>query len=119
MGTDGRKMSKLFKNYPDPKMVLQKYGGDAMRLYLMGSVIMVGENINLGEKEFDNQVKNVLLPLWNSFKYFLTYADLHDFTPTKNNNFALPLPLDSNQTNSLRKNSNKYGKNTIYPTPPD
>ncbi|MDD4106647.1 MAG: isoleucine--tRNA ligase, partial [Candidatus Shapirobacteria bacterium] len=59
MGNDGRKMSKLFKNYPDPKMVLQKYGGDAMRLYLMSSVIMVGENINLDEKEFDNQVKNI------------------------------------------------------------
>ena len=81
MGNDGRKMSKLFKNYPDPKMVLQKYGGDAMRLYLMSSVIMVGENINLDEKEFDNQVKNVLLPLWNSFKYFLTYANLHDWSP--------------------------------------
>ena len=109
MGTDGRKMSKLFKNYPDPKMVLQKYGGDAMRLYLMGSVIMVGENINLDEKEFDNQVKNVLLPLWNSFKYFLTYADLHDFTPAENNNSDNPLDLwIQNQTNSLTQNINKY-----------
>ena len=112
MGTDGRKMSKLFKNYPDPKRVLQKYGGDAMRLYLMGSVIMIGENINLDEKEFDNQIKNVLLPLWNSFRYFLTYANLHDFTPNleirnskldiKNSN-----PLDlwiKNQTNALTNN---------------
>ena len=42
-------------------MVLQKYGGDAMRLYLMGSVIMVGENINLDEKEFED---DMLIPLY-------------------------------------------------------
>jgi len=114
MGTDGRKMSKLFKNYPDPKMVLQKYGGDAMRLYLMGSVIMVGENINLDEKEFDNQVKNVLLPLWNSFKYFLTYDNLFDFSP-KEVQQSSPNILDQwiqNQTNNfidnLEKNLDKY-----------
>jgi isoleucyl-tRNA synthetase len=114
MGTDGRKMSKLFKNYPDPKMVLQKYGGDAMRLYLMGSVIMVGENINLDEKEFDNQVKNVLLPFWNSFKYFLTYANLFDFSP-KEVQQSSPNILDqwiqnqtSNFIDNLEKNLEKY-----------
>ena len=106
MGNDGRKMSKLFKNYPDPKMVIQKYGGEAYRLYLMSSVVMVGENVNIDEKEFDNQVKNILLPLWNSFKYLITYANLHDWTPslteTKSNN-----PLDQwiqNKTNQLTKN---------------
>ena len=106
MGNDGRKMSKLFKNYPDPKMVLQKYGGDAMRLYLMSSVIMIGENINLDEKEFDNQVKNVLLPLWNSFKYFLTYANLHDWSPESTNSESKN-PLDKwiqNKTNQLTAN---------------
>lgn len=114
MGTDGRKMSKLFKNYPDPKMVLQKYGGDAMRLYLMSSVIMVGENINLDEKEFDNQVKNVLLPLWNSFKYFITYANLFDFSP-KDDQLESSNVLDQwiqNQTNNfiinIEKELNEY-----------
>ncbi len=116
MGTDGRKMSKLFKNYPDPKMVLQKYGGDAMRLYLMGSVIMVGENINLDEKEFDNQVKNILLPLWNSFKYFLTYADLHNFAPNKENNSQNPLDLwIQNQINALTINISKQLENYNLP----
>ena len=84
MGTDGRKMSKLFKNYPDPKMVIQKYGGEAMRLYLMGGVIMVGENMNMNEKEIEDKVKFVLLPLWNCFKYLNTYAQMHDWTPTLN-----------------------------------
>ena len=92
MGTDGRKMSKLFKNYPDPKMVLQKYGGEAMRLYLMGSVIMVGENINLNEKEIEDKVKFVLLPLWNCFKYLNTYGQMHNWTPdTEIKNFELKI----------------------------
>jgi len=90
MGTDGRKMSKLFKNYPDPKMTLQKYGGEAMRLYLMGSVIMVGENINLNEKEIEDKVKFVLLPLWNCLKYLNTYAQMHNWSPN------LDQPLSDN-----------------------
>ncbi len=106
MGTDGRKMSKLLKNYPDPKAVIQKYGGDAYRLYLMSSVVMTGENINIDEREFENQVKNILLPLFNSFKYFLTYANLHNWSPnTKPVNS--PHPLDSwiiNQANNLTNN---------------
>lgn len=84
MGTDGRKMSKLFKNYPDPKVVLQKYGGEAMRLYLMSGVIMVGENMNMNEKEIEDKVKFVLLPLWNCFKYLTTYAQMHNWTPNLN-----------------------------------
>ena len=81
MGNDGRKMSKLFKNYPDTKMVLQKYGGEAMRLYLMSGVIMVGENMNINEKEIEDKVKFVLLPLWNCLKYLSTYAQMHNWTP--------------------------------------
>jgi len=93
MGNDGRKMSKLFHNYPDPKMILQKYGAEALRLYFMGSVVMVGENINIDEKEIDDKVKNILLPLWNSFKYFLTYANLHHWTPPSTANHPVH-PLD-------------------------
>ena len=84
MGNDGRKMSKLFKNYPDTKMVLQKYGGEAMRLYLMSGVIMVGENMNISEKEIEDKVKFVLLPLWNCLKYLNTYAQMHNWEPNLN-----------------------------------
>jgi len=76
-GTDGRKMSKTFNNYTDPKEVLENYGGDALRLYLMGSPLMVGENANFEESELRTKLRNVLNPLWNSLKYFETYADFH------------------------------------------
>jgi isoleucyl-tRNA synthetase len=52
LGTDGRKMSKNYKNYPDPKEVIEKYGGDALRLYLLGSPITKAEDINISEQEY-------------------------------------------------------------------
>lgn len=78
-GTDGRKMSKTYKNYPDSKEVISNYGGDALRLYFMGSPLMSGENTNFDETELKNKSRNVLNPLWNSAVYFLTYANMHSW----------------------------------------
>jgi len=77
-GTDGRKMSKSYGNYPDPKKILEKYGGDALRLYLLGSSVMLGKKIRMTKgEEIEDQVKRVLLILWNSYRYFLTYFNFH------------------------------------------
>ncbi len=81
-GNDGRKMSKLFKNYPDPVETLKKYGGDAIRLYFFQSPIMLGDDANFNEEDLKNQVTTILFPLWNSFKYFATYANLHNWQAT-------------------------------------
>jgi len=82
-GSDGRKMSKSYGNYPNPKKTLEKYGGDVLRLYLMGSPIMVGENINISEEKIENAYKKTLLILWNSYRYFVTFANLvpAEYTP--------------------------------------
>lgn len=76
LGTDGRKMSKNFKNYPDPKEMLQKYGGDALRLYLLGSPVMHGEDILISEEHYKQQVRGTMLILWNVYNFFITYANL-------------------------------------------
>ena len=78
-GSDGRKMSKTYGNYTDPKTVLLTYGGDALRLYLMASPLMTGENANFDETELRNKLRNVLNPLWNSLKFFVMYADTNDW----------------------------------------
>jgi len=78
-GSDGRKMSKTFNNYADPRQVLQDYGGDALRLYLMGSPLMLGENANFEESELRTKLRNVLNPLWNSVKYFQMYATVFNW----------------------------------------
>ncbi len=74
-GTDGRKMSKSYGNYPDPRQTIEKYGADAFRLYFMGSPVMIGEDMNFNENDLADQVKSVLNIFWNSYKYFITYAN--------------------------------------------
>jgi isoleucyl-tRNA synthetase len=84
LGTDGRKMSKNFKNYPDPKEMLEKYGGDALRLYLLGSPVMHGEDILISEEQYRNQVKGMMLILWNTYNFFVTYANIDGWKKTAN-----------------------------------
>jgi len=74
LGTDGRKMSKNYNNYPDPKELIGKYGGDALRLYLLGSPVMHGEDIIISEDQYRQQVKGMLLILWNTYNFFVSYA---------------------------------------------
>ena len=81
LGTDGRKMSKNLGNYPDPKVMLDKYGGDAMRLYLMSTPVMKGEDMAISEEEYKNQIRGTLLPLLNIYNFFSMYATLDDWKP--------------------------------------
>ncbi len=81
LGNDGRKMSKNYGNYPDPKEMLSNYGGDALRLYFMGSPVMNAEDVAISEEEYRNQLRTTLLILWNSFKFFKTYAEVDKWQP--------------------------------------
>ncbi len=83
LGTDGRKMSKNFGNYPDPKDMLSKYGGDALRLYLLGSPVMHAQDVRISEEEYRNQVRTFLLILWNIYSYFVLYANANKWKPQK------------------------------------
>ncbi len=81
LGTDGRKMSKNFKNYPDPREMLDKYGGDALRFYLLGSPVMKGEDILISEEAYKSQIRGTMLILWNTYNFFVTYANLDSWNP--------------------------------------
>ncbi|MBI2049799.1 isoleucine--tRNA ligase [Candidatus Roizmanbacteria bacterium] len=81
LGTDGRKMSKNYGNFPDPKQMLRKYGGDALRLYLMGSPVMKGEDILISEEHYRNQVRGIMLVLWNVYRFFITNALVDNWAP--------------------------------------
>ncbi|MBI3954565.1 isoleucine--tRNA ligase [Candidatus Collierbacteria bacterium] len=84
LGTDGRKMSKNFGNYPDPRDYIKKYGADALRLYLMGSPIVSGKDISISETDWQEQLKTSLMILWNSYKFFVSYASLDDWQQENN-----------------------------------
>ncbi|HLC87480.1 MAG TPA: isoleucine--tRNA ligase [Patescibacteria group bacterium] len=83
LGTDGRKMSKNYGNFPDPKMVMEKYGGDALRLYLMGSPVMHGEDVNFSNDGVPEVTRGFLLILWNCYKYFIDYANIFGWSCEK------------------------------------
>ncbi len=74
LGTDGRKMSKNYGNFPDPKKLIEEFGGDALRMYLLGSPVMNGEDIRISEVDYRDQVRGTLLILWNIYNFFVTYA---------------------------------------------
>ena len=97
LGTDGRKMSKNFKNYPDPKEMLQKFGGDALRLYLLGSPVMNGEDILISEEQYKMQVRGMMLILWNTYNFFVTYANVDSWSPqTVNTSTSLSASSSNN-----------------------
>jgi isoleucyl-tRNA synthetase len=108
-GNDGRKMSKSYGNYPDPKEVLENIGGEALRLYMMGSAIMSGDDMNWSDENLREQIKNVLLPIWNTYKYLCIYATLHHWEPTKNAK-ASPEILDVWVREYMNNMSREYAK---------
>jgi len=69
-GTDGRKMSKSFGNYPDPRLTLEKYGSDALRMYFMNSPIMLGDDTSLSEIDVQDSLRKNVMVLWNVVKFY-------------------------------------------------
>ncbi|GAB3455030.1 isoleucine--tRNA ligase [Kineococcus endophyticus] len=81
LGDDGRKMSKSLRNYPDVSEVLDRDGSDAMRWFLMSSPVLRGGNLIVTEQGIRDSVRQVLLPLWNTFQFFQLYSGTSSHTP--------------------------------------
>ncbi|KAK1334692.1 hypothetical protein QTO34_005700 [Cnephaeus nilssonii] len=69
--SDGQKMSKRKKNYPDPLSIIHKYGADALRLYLINSPVVRAENLRFKEEGVRDVLKDVLLPWYNAYRFFI------------------------------------------------
>ncbi len=80
LSADGKKMSKSERNYTAPTDVIAKYGADAIRLLLMSSSILKAEDLKYHEDGVRDEIKNFILPLWNAFSFFTTYANIDKFT---------------------------------------
>ena len=75
LGSDGQKMSKSLRNYPDVNEVLDRDGSDAMRWFLMSSPILRGGNLVVTEQGIRDGVRQMLLPLWNVYHFFGLYTN--------------------------------------------
>lgn len=80
LGDDGQKMSKSLRNYPDPMGIFDTYGSDAMRWYLLSSSILRGADFSVTEQGIRETVRQVLLPLWNSWYFLSLYANAEGMT---------------------------------------
>ena len=75
LGSDGQKMSKHLRNYPDVNGVFDKFGSDAMRWFLMSSPILRGGNLIVTADGIRDTVRQVMLPVWSSYYFFTLYAN--------------------------------------------
>ncbi len=81
LAEDGHKMSKRLKNYPEPTEVIDTYGADAIRLYLLSSPAVKGEDLRFSERGLEHVVRQFLLPFWNSYVFLATYANICGYQP--------------------------------------
>ena len=75
LGSDGQKMSKHLRNYPDVNGVFDKFGSDAMRWFLMSSPILRGGNLIVTADGIRDTVRQIMLPVWSSYYFFTLYAN--------------------------------------------
>ncbi len=106
LAEDGQKMSKSKKNYPDPQIIFDKYWADAMRFYLMNSPVVEAQDLRFMESWVEEVVKKVILPFWNTYSFFTTYANIDNFSPKGIENIKLKNNLDKwliSELNELAK----------------
>lgn len=81
LAEDWKKMSKSLQNYPAPELIFDKYWADAMRFYLLNSPVVEAQDFRFSETWVEEVVKKVILPLWNTYYFFTTYANIDIFEP--------------------------------------
>ncbi|MEK7523538.1 MAG: class I tRNA ligase family protein, partial [Patescibacteria group bacterium] len=87
LAADGEKLSKRKKNYPDPSKLFETYGVDSTRFFLYASTAPLAQDVRFSEKHVEEIVKKFTLTLWNTYSFFVTYANIDgwrtsDYTAT-------------------------------------
>lgn len=102
LAADGQKMSKRKKNYPDPMEVVNKYGADALRLYLINSPVVRAENLRFKEEGVRDIIKDVFLPWYNAYRFLFqnVYRYVKD-EPSANNVFYFDESIVAGATNIM------------------
>ena len=83
LAADGKKMSKSQRNYTDPMTIVEQYGADALRMCLMNSPVVRGEDLKFSDESVKEILKSVIIPLWNAYSFFVTYANIDNVQPAE------------------------------------
>lgn len=94
LAEDGKKMSKSEKNYTNPMDVINEFGADALRLFLMNSSVLKAEDLRYSDASVREEMKNFILPLWSAYSFFVTYANIDNIVPKETIDYIPENPLD-------------------------
>ncbi len=81
LAKDGKKMSKSLRNYTPPDDLMEEFGADALRLFLINSALVKAEDLKFTDDGVKEMVRKALLPWYNAFKFFNTYATVDNWKP--------------------------------------
>lgn len=82
LAEDGKKMSKRLKNYTPPEDLLERFGADSVRLYMLNSAVLKAGDLCFTDTGVRDTTRAVLLPLWNAYSFLSTYAEADNWQPT-------------------------------------
>jgi len=85
LAEDGKKMSKRLQNYPDPNVLMDQFGADALRAYLLAAPVMQAENMNFSEKGVQEALRKNIMILWNVYAFYEMYAGDEEASDKSNN----------------------------------
>jgi len=101
LAADGKKMSKRLKNYPDPMEVVHSYGADALRLYLINSPVVRAEVLKFQEEGVLQNLKEIFIPWFNAYRFFVQNALRAETTHTTAFNRAGAATAAANSSNIM------------------
>jgi len=95
LDTNGVKLSKKLRNYPEPEMIWEKYGADSLRWFLSSSAVLKGQNlqIDMDGKGISDAQRLIITPLWNAFYFFCLYANAESVSAKENYDSKNPLDI--------------------------
>ncbi len=94
LAEDGEKMSKSKGNFTDPMLLVNQYGADALRFALMNSAAVHADDLKFSDQMVKDVLKSIILPLWNAYSFFVTYANIDGYVPSETPFEQLKNPLD-------------------------
>jgi isoleucyl-tRNA synthetase len=110
LDTEGVKLSKKLRNYPEPEMIWKKYGADSLRWFLSSSAVLKGQNlqIDMEGKGISDAQRLIITPLWNAFYFFCLYANAESISAKESYDSKNPLDIYALlKTGELIKNVEK------------